>query len=248
MPTTCDFLFYTIFFFVSILVYYTNSYFKAAFNQDVTFGGQLINSAEENAVLWDGTSQVSQVWLPYKRENGQITPDFDLFFRYMDFVNELDEKPNMTNTEISRLLDKYRLNGHLENGTIQLKDTMCFMTFSAYAHKDNIEFTETTERMTEKLSKSEGSQIANLYQNASQYGDATPGKGSKQLYGFDDMNWITGDYRQFRRGNVFIPIKSSFLGTYASMRELIPESKANNFHHRSTLANGKPRISGQFKE
>ena len=36
-------------------------YFKAAFNQDVTFGGQLLNGMEENAVLWDGKSQVAQV-------------------------------------------------------------------------------------------------------------------------------------------------------------------------------------------
>jgi hypothetical protein len=26
-------------------------YFKAAFNQDVTFGGQIVNSADENAIL-----------------------------------------------------------------------------------------------------------------------------------------------------------------------------------------------------
>jgi hypothetical protein len=36
-------------------------YFKAAFNQDVTFGGQVLQGAEENAVLWDGRSQVTQV-------------------------------------------------------------------------------------------------------------------------------------------------------------------------------------------
>lgn len=223
-------------------------YFKAAFNQDVTFGGQIINGSEENAILWDGTSQVSQVWLPYTRtENGQITPDFDLFFRYMDFVNELDDNPNRPSTEISKLVTKYRLNGKLNpDNILELSDTMCFMTFSAYAHDDAINFTDTTKRMTEKVSRQEGSRIAQIYENASRYGTTTPGKNHKPLYNFDTLqHW---DKNDFRKGNVFIPIKSSFLGTYASMKELIPESKINNFHHRATLANGQPVVSGQFRE
>lgn len=223
-------------------------YFKAAFNQDVTFGGQIINSADENAILWDGTSQVSQVWLPYTRtENGQITPDFDLFFRYMDFINELDDNPNRPATEISKLVTKYKLNGKLNpNNILELSDTMCFMTFSAYAHDDAIKFTEATKRMTEEVSRQEGARIAQIYENASRYGTTTPGKNHKQLYNFDKLQiW---DKNDFRKGNVFIPIKSSFLGTYSSMKEIIPESKVNNFHHRSTLANGQPVVSGQFKE
>lgn len=221
-------------------------YFKAAFNQDVTFGGQLLKGTEENAVLWDGTSQVAQVWLPYKRENGQITPDFDLFMRYMDFVSELDQNPNLTAFEKNKLLNKYRLVGELDQNTLQLKDTMCFMTFSGYAHEDNIKFTDTTNRMTEKVSREEGSRIAQIYENASRFGDVSPTKKAKDLYGFDKIN--SWDKNDFRKGNVFIPIKSSFLGTYASMNEIIPESMVNNFNVRSQLANGRPIINGQFNE
>lgn len=221
-------------------------YFKAAFNQDVTFGGQLLKGTEENAVLWDGTSQVAQVWLPYKRENGQITPDFDLFMRYMDFVSELDQNPNLTALEKNKLLNKYRLVGELDQNTLQLKDTMCFMTFSGYAHEDNIKFTDTTKRMTEKVSREEGSRIAQIYENASRFGDVSPTKKAKDLYGFDKIN--SWDKNDFRKGNVFIPIKSSFLGTYASMNEIIPESMVNNFNVRSQLANGRPIINGQFNE
>lgn len=219
-------------------------YFKAAFNQDVTFGGQVLQGGEENAVLWDGKSQVAQVWLPYTRVNGQITPDFDVFFRYMDYVKEFSENPNMPATQVSKLISKYGLNGMLENNMMELKDTMCFMTFSGYAHDDAIDFTEATERMTEKVSRHEGSQIAQLYENASKYGDTNPSKKAKKLYNFDTINaW---DKNDFRKGNIFIPIKSSFLGTYSSMRELVPESIVNNFHHRATLAKGTPTISGQF--
>ena len=223
-------------------------YFKAAFNQDVTFGGQIVNGADENAILWDGTSQVAQVWLPYTRtENGQITPDFDLFFRYMDFVNELDDNPNRPPTEINKLVTKYKLNGKLNpDNILELADTMCFMTFSAYAHDDAINFTDATKRMTEEVSRQEGSRIAQIYENASRYGTTTPGKNHKTLYNFDTMQFW--DKNDFRKGNVFIPIKSSFLGTYASMKELVPESMVNNFHHRATLANGQPVVSGQFKE
>lgn len=223
-------------------------YFKATFNQDVTFGGQIVNGADENAILWDGTSQVAQVWLPYTRTaNGQITPDFDLFFRYMDFVDELDDNPNRTPTEISKLVTKYKLNGKLNpDNILELADTMCFMTFSAYAHDDAIDFTDATKRMTEEVSRQEGSRIAQIYENASRYGTTTPDKKDKQIYNYDKIQFW--DKNNFRKGNVFIPIKSSFLGTYSSMKELVPESKVNNFHHRATLANGQPVVSGQFKE
>lgn len=228
-------------------------YFKAAHNQNITFGDQVISPAEEHAVLWDGVSQVSQVLLPYKYDNGQITPDFDLFFRYQAYVADCDKNPNMTDLEKNELLKKHRLVGKVKpvegSDILELADTMVFMTFSAYAHEDNINMTDGTMRMTEAVSKQEGEQISKLYENASQYGSTTPGKNDKNIYGFDSMNWITGDYKQFRKGNVFIPIKSSFLGTYASMKELIPKSKVNRFDVRSRLAQqGRPGLSGQFVE
>lgn len=231
-------------------------YFKAAFNQDVTFGNQLLKPTQEHAVLWDGTSQVAQVWLPYTYNNGQITPDFDLFFRYQAYVADCDKNPNMSDLEKNELLKKHRLVGKVTpvagSDILELKDTMCFMTFSAYAHEDNIEMTDGTMRMTESVPKEEGKQIAQLYENASKYGSTTPGKNDENIYGFDSMNgWLSRDSSQFRKGNVFIPIKSSFLGTYASMKELISKDKVNRFDVRAKFAkleNGRTGIKGQFVE
>jgi hypothetical protein len=106
----------------------------------------------------------------------------------MDYVKEFSENPNMPATQLSKLVNKYRLNGLLSDNLLEIKDTMCFMTFSAYAHDDAIKFTDATKRMTEEVSRSEGAQIAQLYENASKYGNTTPSKKAKQLYNFDTIN------------------------------------------------------------
>ena len=79
-------------------------------------------------------------------------------------------------------MKKYGLSGENiveKDGIFQLKDTMMFLTFSAYADDDNIDFTDTTERFTEKVSNSEGVRIKDMFNNAVKYGNVTPSKSQK---------------------------------------------------------------------
>jgi hypothetical protein len=129
--------------------------------------------------------------LPYKDVNGRITPDFDLLLHFNQFQEELKNHPNISNFEKTELLKKHGLTGadiEEENGVFRLKNTMMFLTFSAYADDDNIEFTETTKRFTEDVSNDEGKRIVDAFNNAVQYGYINPTKSQKasKIGGYDE--------------------------------------------------------------
>lgn len=223
---------------------------KATIETDVTFGAQLINPEQERAILWDGSSQLTNVMLPYKNVNGRITPDFELLLNFNAFQKDLKNYPNISNFEKTALMKKYGLTGEdivEKDGVFQLKDTMMFLTFSAYADNDNIDFTKTTERFTEKVSNSEGKMIVDAFNNAVKYGYINPTKSQKasSIGGYD-----TARRWDFRKGNVFIPIKSSFLGDHMSMNQYVSKQSLNRFDVRSQMAidiaDDAPTINGQF--
>lgn len=223
---------------------------KATIETDVTFGAQLISPEQERAILWDGSSQLTNVMLPYKNVNGRITPDFELLLNFNAFQKDLKNYPHISNFEKTALMKKYGLTGNdivEKDGIFQLKDTMMFLTFSAYADDDNIDFTKTTERFTEKVSNSEGKMIVDAFNNAVKYGYINPTKSQKasKIGGYDEA------YRwDFRKGNVFIPIKSSFLGDHMSMNQYVSKQSLNRFDVRSQMAidiaDDAPTINGQF--
>lgn len=223
---------------------------KATIETDVTFGAQLISPEQERAILWDGSSQLTNVMLPYKNVNGRITPDFELLLNFNAFQKDLKNYPHISNFEKTALMKKYGLTGNdivEKDGIFQLKDTMMFLTFSAYADDDNIDFTKTTERFTEKVSNSEGKMIVDAFNNAVKYGYINPTKSQKasSIGGYDAAHrW------DFRKGNVFIPIKSSFLGDHMSMNQYVSKQSLNRFDVRSQMAidiaGDAPTINGQF--
>ena len=218
---------------------------KATIETDVTFGAQLLSPEQERAILWDGSSQLTNVMLPYKNVNGRITPNFDLLLNFNKFQEELKTLPNISNFEKSSLMRKYGLTGNdieEENGVFKLKNTMMFLTFSAYADNDNVDFTDATERFTEEVSNQEGKLITDAFNNAVKYGYINPTKSqrSTSIGGYDKARrW------DFRKGNVFIPIKSAYLGDHMSMNQYVPKDMMNRFDVRSQMAQA-PTISGQF--
>lgn len=133
---------------------------KGTIETDVTFGNQLLTPTQDRAVLWDGNSQLTTAMLPFKNINGQYTPDFDLILRFNEYQEELRRNPNLTNLSRTELLRKYGLDLNTieedeKTGAMYLKNTMMFLTFSAYANDDNIDFTDETKRFTEEVSTDE---------------------------------------------------------------------------------------------
>lgn len=221
--------------------------FKATFGQDVTFGNQILKVGEEKGILWDGTSHLTGLYLPYtKDENGQIKPDLDLVERWDKMNKEIGNK-KLTQTELSSLLQKHHIPATaIDFQTGQLKNTMLFLSFTGYASDGVIDLTESSKNWTEHLDRSETAGIKEIYDNVLDYGTTTPGRSTKKL----DAGLGNSKRGKFYRGNVYIPIKSPYLGMHMSMNQRIPESIINNFAQRSSLttefnmANNK--ISGSF--
>ena len=221
---------------------------KATFDQDITFGNQIISAEDERGILWDGRSHLTGVMLPYTTDHrGQIKPDLDLVDRYDAMMQKVGNK-KLTQIELSSLLEEFKIPASaIDFQTVQLKNTMLFLSFTAYAGEDTIDMTDSTMRWTEEVDRSEAGAIKATYDNMLTYGTTNPGKKSKKI----DSGLRKSGKGEFRRGNVYIPIKSPYLGMHMSMNQNIPQSIVNNFAQRSTLATtmagANNTISGSFE-
>ena len=221
---------------------------KATFDQDITFGNQIISAEEERGVLWDGRSHLTGVMLPYTTDHrGQIKPDLDLVDRYDAMMQKVGNK-KLTQTELSSLLKEFNIPATaIDFQTVRLKNTMLFLSFTAYVGEDTIKMSESTKRWTEEIDRSEAGAIKATYDNMLEYGTTNPTKKSKKI----DSGLSKSGKGEFRRGNVYIPIKSPYLGMHMSMNQNIPQSIVNNFAQRSTLATtmagANNTISGSFE-
>lgn len=221
---------------------------KATFDQDITFGNQIVSAEDERGILWDGRSHLTGVMLPYTTDHrGQIKPDLDLVDRYDAMMQKVGNK-KLTQIELSSLLEEFKIPASaIDFQTVQLKNTMLFLSFTAYAGEDTIDMTDSTMRWTEEVDRSEAGAIKATYDNMLTYGTTNPGKRSKKI----DSGLRKSGKGEFRRGNVYIPIKSPYLGMHMSMNQNIPQSIVNNFAQRSTLATtmagANNTISGSFE-
>lgn len=228
---------------------------KATRSKDVTFGGQLLTDSEKNFIVYDGTSQLTDVWLPYKTVGGQITPDFDSLKAFNEWNDWVSKNPGiskleMTNEAIKRGIDPNKL--EYANGSWKFKPSVMklFLSFSAYADNDNVNFTKLTESLTEEMSNDFGKQYADVFNNLFEYGKTHRTKSDKKT----GLSFDTVRRWDIRKGNVFIPIDSDFLAMHMSMKEYVPKSTMNDFAARSTavreIANSRDNnimTLGQFR-
>lgn len=229
---------------------------KATRVKDITFGGQLLNDVEKNFIVYDGTSQVTDVWLPFKNIGGKITPDFDKLQKFNEWNDWVHKNPGITKVEkmneaYKRGLDPEEMIYDESTGMFQFKPQKMklFLSFSAYADNDNVDFTKLTEDLTEEMPTEFGRKYKDVFNNLFEYGKTHRQKSDKKVgLSYDKVrSW------DLRKGNVFIPIDSDFLAMHMSMTEYAPKSEMNQFAARSTATrqmnyNQDPTISmlGQF--
>lgn len=229
---------------------------KATRSKDITFGGQLLNDIEKNFIVYDGTSQVTDIWLPFKNIGGKITPDFDKLQKFNEWNDWVYKNPGITKVEkmneaYKRGLDPEEMTYDETTGMFQFKPQKMklFLSFSAYADNDNVDFTKLTEDLTEEMSTEFGRKYKDVFNNLFEYGKTHRQKSDKKVgLSYDKVrSW------DLRKGNVFIPIDSDFLAMHMSMTEYAPKSEMNQFAARSTATrqmnyNQDPTISrlGQF--
>lgn len=230
---------------------------KATRSKDITFGGQLLNDVEKNFVVYDGVSQLTDIWLPYKNVGGKITPDFDKLQKYNDFNDWVSKNSNLSKVEklneaYKRGLDLNEMDYDPNSGMFMFKQSKMklFLSFSAYADNDNIDFTKLTEDLTEEMPNEFGKKYKNVFNNLFEYGKTHRQKSDKKV----GLSFDTVRKWDIRKGNVFIPIDSDFLAMHMSMTEYAPKSDMNQFAARSTLAqqmaaaqNNSVSTLGQFR-
>lgn len=209
---------------------------KAASTKDITFGGQLLTDAEKNFIVYDGTSQLTDVWLPYKNVGGKITPDFDKLQKFNEWNDWVFKNPGVTKVEkmneaAKRGLDPAEMIFDEQSGMWQFKPQKMklFLSFSAYADNDNVDFTKLTESLTEEVSNEVGKQYKDVFNNLFEFGKTHRQKSDKKT----GMSYDTVRRWDLRKGNVFIPINSDFLAMHMSMKEYAPKSEMNQFAARS---------------
>ena len=203
-------------------------------NADITFGNKLLDYSELPTVMYDGQSLTTSVYLPYKEENGHYTPDFELFQRFNAFK---EAAKDISPIERNTLLKKYGLDSKdivpdPETGGFKLKNTMRFVTFSAYAGDDTLNLSKDNKLYLEKVSRAKGITLKDPYNKALKYNDIYADKKSKLINNKFEKAWAN----EFWKGNVYIAAPDAFYGYNSSSDQYVPKEQLSQID-RKVIAN-----------
>ena len=208
--------------------------FAAGEPNDVTFGNRLLKDWERDAIMFDDSSNLTAVMLPYRNQGGHIVPDFELLDAFNKIQQFIQDNPGISKTELSSILLKTGIspsdiNYDVQTNTISLKNTMAFLTVSAYAGDDTIDLNKDDKKYLEKIAKSDGQHIKDYYNNMVKYGKLRPAKkGNVKIKGYSES-----EANDFWRGNVFIPMKNAFNAMNLSgVGEFVPKTQETDFYER----------------
>ncbi|MBQ8131057.1 MAG: hypothetical protein IJ193_01035 [Bacilli bacterium] len=159
---------------------------KAGDLNSISFGNRVLDPNELPAIMYDGNSELNIAMLPYKHDSktGKIVPDFDKLMAYNEIQHILKNNPNISQIELDQLLNNKGIqlspgDYDRETNTIRIKDTMPFITFSAYASKDSVNISKDMKPFLEHLDNQSGKQIMDAYTNALKYNTTTPSKSTR---------------------------------------------------------------------
>lgn len=208
--------------------------FAAGEPNDVVFGNKLLNSWEREAILFDDSSNLTVVMLPYINRGGHIMPDFDKFDAFNKLQSILSNNLYISQTELNEEARKlginpFELNYDQKTNTISFKDTMAFLTVSGYAGDDTLDLNKENKKWLEKVDKSDGQHLADFYNNMVKFGKLRPAKkGNVEIKGFSKSG-----ANDFWRGNIFIPMKNAFNAMNLSgIGEYVSKSQETDFYGR----------------
>lgn len=203
----------------------------------VSFGNQLIESEDLNALVWNGTSDVIFVDLPTKTVNGRIVPDFSAALALSEIYESIENGTLTTTADIQRKIDT-RIGANRayfdpKTKTIKFdpRQQSRFITFSAYASDNHIDGLDENQLLA-KLTRQDGKRIQDWYNRLVQWGGLAEGK--------DESVFHQGDAnkRGFYQGNVFILMGDPILGQAFTNPQYHPISDykdvANKMNMRTT--------------
>lgn len=140
--------------------------------------------------MFDDSSNLTAVMLPYTNQGGHIMPDFDKFDAFNKLQSILSNNLYVSQTELNQEarklgIDPSELNYDQKTNTITFKNTMAFLTVSGYAGDDTLDLNKENKQWLEKVDKSDGQHLADFYNNMVKFGKLRPAKkGNVEIKGF----------------------------------------------------------------
>lgn len=209
---------------------------EASKSKDITFGNRLLNLGERGALMWDGESQLTDIWLPYTTEGGRIKPDFDKLERFNEFNDKVKGNPNISSMEKVLLLRECGINpNEIEpdpvTGGYKFKDSVMklFLSFSAVTSENNLDLSDNDKKWLQHLDKDTGARLSSLYSNAVKYNTIQRNKSAKVV----NSEMSDAKKRKMYRGNIYMPIDSEYLALHMSTNQNISKSELTNFAQRT---------------
>jgi hypothetical protein len=136
----------------------------------------------------------------------------------------VEDNPGVTSLEIQDKMKDLTSEGitfdiNTKRYTISPDRMGFFLSFAAYGSDDLLNITDASKPFLHKLSRKDGRQLKDQFNNYVQYGKAAPGKKEKQKNGFESSE--AGD---FYYGNIYIPIVDPLQATITTTSQYYPKS------------------------
>lgn len=203
--------------------------FAAGEPNDVVFGNKLLTDWEQNALMFDPSSNLTAVMLPYKNSGGHIVPDFDKIQAFNKLQQIIKDNPLMTSSELNDECIKLGISPSdfdRKGNVLTLKDTMAFLSVSCYAGDDTIDLSKDETKYLEPINKQDGKHIMDLYNNLVKYGKLRPAKkGDKAI-----SRVSASEANDFWKGNIFIAMPNAFNAmNLSTVGEYVTKGQESNF-------------------
>lgn len=200
--------------------------FQIVDTNSITFGSQVVSSQDYDKLVWDNSSQITRVFLPYiQTDEGKIVPNFGLLAQVDEFQKEIDNMGGQITPNIQQQLQEYFgdvVFYNPETKKLQVNDRYVkpFLSISAYANSNTMGNLDTTDVFLSSVDRETGKQIKADYENATMY-YMPHGKELDKDKLVDQARARKG---RFYRGNIFIPITGRTIGTHLTSGQEIPKS------------------------
>lgn len=200
--------------------------FQITDTNSITFGSQVVSPQDYDKLVWDNSSQITRVFLPYiQTDEGKIVPNFGLLKQIDEFQKEIDIMGGQITPNIQQQLQEYFgdvVFYNPETKKLQVNNNYVkpFLSISAYANSNTMGNLDTTDAFLSSVDRETGKQIKADYENATMY-YMPHGKELDKDKLVDQARARKG---RFYRGNIFIPITGRTIGTHLTSGQEIPKS------------------------
>lgn len=212
----------------------------------VSFGDQLLNPGDYDKVVYDSSTPLYRVIMPYKTVSGRIVPDLELVEIANTLQKDLEEQGITDPGYIAELVNEYfqgKATYNSQDGSIEFRQQMPFLTFGAIVGGKTVSFNKDS-KFIHNLDRNEGAFVKDIYNNTVQFGNQF-GTGEE-----------IGDYKNARKGNlyignIFIPIDNSLAGASIFNNDTAPASRYQdmtataeaNAYTRAVQQSSQPRTN-----